>query len=162
MVMRLDLENCCPTLADVHRAGVFTRALEDGGALGGQPPQQRLRTLVRAVLGPQDAEHAQLDLVRSTHQLLDDDPVLLGGQRYFPQLALVNDVQAQETRTFIAFSATERNSFSPSVPPSSASEQRSGCGIMPSTLPRALTMPAMLCIDPLGLEVLVTRPVSSQ
>ena len=61
-----------------------------------------------------------------------------------------------------AVAATDRNSFRPSVPPSSGSAHRSGWGIMPNTLPRALTMPAMLCIEPLGLALLVTRPLASQ
>jgi hypothetical protein len=41
------------------------------------------------------------------------------------------------------------NSAWPSVPPWSASTARSGCGIRPSTLPAALTIPAMSRADPL-------------
>src|SRR3981081_1680067 len=113
------------------------------------------------MLRPQNAEHSELDFVRGPLQLLDDDPVLLGSERYFTQLALVKHLRRQEPRTFIALSATERNSLSPSVPPSSASAQRSGCGIMPSTLPRLFTMPAMLCSEARGLDAGVTRPVGS-
>ena len=41
---------------------------------------------------------------------------------------------------------------SPSADPSSGSTARSGCGIMPSTLPASLTMPAMARMEPLGLH----------
>ena len=46
----------------------------------------------------------------------------------------------------------------PSVPPTTCSQHLSGCGIMPRTLPLALTMPAMLSTEPFGLESGVTRP----
>jgi signal peptidase I len=41
--------------------------------------------------------------------------------------------------------------MAPSAEPSSGSKARSGWGIRPSTLPRALTMPAMSRAEPLGL-----------
>src|SRR5438094_285706 len=47
--------------------------------------------------------------------------------------------------------ASDWKTPSPSVDPSSGSEARSGCGIMPITLPSRFTMPAMSSIDPLGL-----------
>src|SRR4029077_9427836 len=162
MVVGLDLEHRSPALTDIHRSRVLAGSLDHRRAGGRQPAQQRLRALVRTVLRPEHPEHSELDLVGGPLQLLDDDPVLLGGERHLSEASLVHALGRQETRTFIAFAATERNSFSPSVPPSSGSEHRSGCGIMPSTLPRALTMPAMLCVDPLGFALLVTRPLSSQ
>src|SRR5260370_27278870 len=50
----------------------------------------------------------------------------------------------------------------PSALPSSASEQRSGCGIMPRTLRSRLQMPAMLRADPFGFDADVIRPSPSQ
>ncbi len=44
------------------------------------------------------------------------------------------------------------NSPRPSVQPMMSSTWFSGCGIMPSTLPRSLTMPAIECAAPLKLE----------
>ena len=56
----------------------------------------------------------------------------------------------------------ERNIRLPSSLPSRGSQLRSGWGIIPSTLPRSLMMPAMLRAEPLGLEPLVILPASSQ
>ena len=47
--------------------------------------------------------------------------------------------------------ATLSNRPRPSRPPCSASIRFSGCGIMPSTLPASLRMPAMSLMEPLGL-----------
>src|SRR4029077_17588774 len=49
--------------------------------------------------------------------------------------------------------------FIPSVPPSSGPDALSGCGIMPTTLPPALQMPAILPSEPLGLADGETPPV---
>ena len=46
----------------------------------------------------------------------------------------------------------------PSVPPRAASQHRSGWGIMPSTLPRSLIIPAMFSSEPFGLASSVTSP----
>jgi len=126
VVVGFDLEDHGPALADAHRPGVFARSLKDRRPGRGEPPEQGLRALVRAVLRPEHTEHAKLDLVGGSLQLLDDDPVLIRGERDFPKPSLIHRFDAQDTRTFSALSATDRNSFNPSVPPSSASEQRSG------------------------------------
>jgi hypothetical protein len=52
--------------------------------------------------------------------------------------------------------------FIPSVEPRSASEERSGCGIIPRTLRPALQIPAMLSSEPLGLASAVTVPSGVQ
>src|SRR2546423_8361372 len=49
----------------------------------------------------------------------------------------------------------------PSVPPRSASTQRSGCGMSPTTLPSSLATPAIFASDPFGLASSVTTPRSS-
>jgi len=46
----------------------------------------------------------------------------------------------------------ERNITKPSVDPMSASEARSGCGIMPITLRAGFSTPGMFRVDPLGLS----------
>ncbi len=46
--------------------------------------------------------------------------------------------------------------------PRSVSEQRSGCGIRPTTLPSRLQMPAMLRTAPFGFDASVTSPSGSQ
>src|SRR5207302_5704972 len=105
---------------------------------------------------------AQLDLVRLPAQPLDDVQVLLGRQRDLAQLPPVQGDRAHVAAAAAAVRVTDRNSSSPSVPPSAASAQRSGCGIMPSTLPRSLTIPATWCSEPLGLAEGSVRPPGSQ
>lgn len=51
--------------------------------------------------------------------------------------------------------------LNPSVPPSSASAARSGCGIIPNTLRPGLQIPAIFSSEPLGLASAVTRPSRS-
>src|ERR1051326_9044487 len=53
-------------------------------------------------------------------------------------------------------------SFSPSAEPSRLSLERSGWGIIPSTLRPSLQMPAMLSSEPLGLDSAVTSPSREQ
>src|SRR4029078_7335880 len=50
----------------------------------------------------------------------------------------------------------------PSAFPNSSSAERSGCGIMPSTFPSALRMPAILSREPFGLASTVTFPSEVQ
>jgi hypothetical protein len=52
--------------------------------------------------------------------------------------------------------------FIPSVQPSSGSAERSGCGIIPTTLRPGLQMPAMLSREPLGLAAAVISPAGEQ
>ena len=91
VVVRLDLEGDRPAVADVDRAGVLARPHHHPLALGRQPPQQLARVLVGAVLGPEQREHRQLDVVRLAPEQLDDQLVLgvgeaelavLGGDRH--------------------------------------------------------------------------------
>ena len=60
---------------------------------------------------------------------------------------------------FVAIAPTRDSKIlNPSVPPSSGSLERSGCGIIPSTFRPGLQMPAMLSSDPLGLASGVISP----
>src|SRR5207253_9188177 len=59
-------------LAEVENARVLTGPLEDALSLRGQPLQKRCRVLVAAVLGPEQREDGELEMVRvSPQQLLD-------------------------------------------------------------------------------------------
>ena len=80
VVVGLDLEGDRVAVADVDRAGVLARPHHHPLALGRQPPQQLARVLVGAVLGPEQAEHRQLDVVRLAPELLDDQLELGVGQ----------------------------------------------------------------------------------
>ena len=64
VVVALDLERDRLAFAEVDHAGVLARALEHAVAGRGQPPQQRGRVLVAAVLRPQQREDGQLEAVR--------------------------------------------------------------------------------------------------
>ena len=86
VVVGLDLEGDRLAVADVDRAGVLAGPHHHPLALGRQPAQQLARVLVGAVLGPEQAEHRQLDVVRLAPELLDDQLVLGVGQ---PELAVL-------------------------------------------------------------------------
>jgi hypothetical protein len=78
--VRFDLEGDRVPVPDVDRPGVLARPHHDTLALGWQPPEQLAGVLVGAVLGPEQREHRQLDMVgRSAHQL-DYAPVLRLGE----------------------------------------------------------------------------------
>ena len=96
VVVGLDLEGDRVAGADVDGAGVLARPHHHPLALGRQPPQQLARVLVGAVLGPEQAEHRQLDVVRLAPQLLDDQLVLGVGQA---ELAVFGARGGDETPT---------------------------------------------------------------
>ena len=64
MVVRLDLERDRLALAEVEHAGVLARPLQHALAARGQPLQQPRRVLVAAVLGPEQREDRELEVVR--------------------------------------------------------------------------------------------------
>ena len=78
--MRLDLEGDREALAEVEHAGVLARALQDALARGGQPPQERRRVLVAAVLRPEQREDRELEVVRVAAQELPDSVRLPVGE----------------------------------------------------------------------------------
>ena len=71
-------------------------------------------------------------------------------------------VDQHPDQTFVMAAAIDWNTPRPSLLPSSASAQRSGCGIMPRTFRPLLQMPAMLRAEPFGFDWRVTRPSASQ
>src|SRR5262249_41830449 len=99
MVVRLDLEDDRPTLADLHGPCVLARALQDAWARGRKLTQERLRGLVRAVLGPEHTEHAELDTAGLAAQLVDDLHVLVGRQRDLRELATVDQYRLHRSVT---------------------------------------------------------------
>src|SRR4051794_12598303 len=147
MVVGLDLEGDRVAVADVDGAGVLARPHHHPLALGRQPPQQLARVLVGTVLGPEQAEHRQLDVVRVAAQLLADQLELGVGQ---PQLAVLGGLDAHAA-TRPSTAPAPRNSRSPSVEPVSGSTACSGCGISPRTLPASLVTPATSRSDPFEL-----------
>jgi hypothetical protein len=70
--MRLDLERDRLPVAEVEHAGVLTGALKDTFARGRQPFQQRRRVLVAAVLGPEEREDRELEVVRLAFEKIPD------------------------------------------------------------------------------------------
>ena len=79
--MGLDLHDDAHAVADVDGAGVLGAALrEDVRALGGKEAEEGLRVLVAAVLAPEGAEHAELDLVGLAAEALDDEVVFVAGE----------------------------------------------------------------------------------
>ena len=64
VVVRLDLERDRLALAEVEHAGVLARPLQHALARRGQPLQQRRGVLVAAVLGPEQREDRELEVVR--------------------------------------------------------------------------------------------------
>ena len=164
VVVRFDLHHRHPAAANLDRPGVLVAERgEDVLALGGKVVKQRAGVLVAAVLAPERADHAQLNLSRRALKQLAGADVFIAAERDLRQRLVVNRRRRvvvrhrQPQRSMI-----ERQIRLPSSPPSSGSEARSGCGIMPSTLPCSLSSPAMSCSEPLGLASLPTAPSASQ
>src|SRR3954464_7814821 len=151
MVVGFDLEDRCEAVADVDRSGVLSRPLEHLGTFGRQRSQMHARALVTAVLRPHHREDAELRQVRLSPHERDDAFVFVRLDAVTLQCLLIDHAGAN------AFTMDSRMT-SPSVPPSAASQARSGCGIMPTTLRRSLQMPAIACADPFGFESSATSP----
>ena len=80
MVVALDLEADRLALAEVDHARVLTWALEDTFTRRGQSLQEERRMLVPAVLGPEQREDGQLEVVRLALEQLDDARELSVGE----------------------------------------------------------------------------------
>ena len=70
--MRLDLEGDGEALAEVEHTRILAGPLQHALAGRGQPLQQRRRVLVAAVLGPEEREDRQLEVIRVAAQQLPD------------------------------------------------------------------------------------------
>ncbi len=153
VVVRLDLECHRVALPDVDDAGVLADArqqLADLRLLGqlAEPPQVHLAGFVRAVLGPHHAVHREFAAGGATAENLADPRVFVDAQPQLrPRLSLFGTVRGLlDGIGHVATSAvrTEVKKPSPStVGPVRRSIACSGCGIKPTTLPRAFVIPAM-------------------
>ena len=83
MIVRLDLEHCDESVADIHHARVLAGALHHMRAARRQPLQMRAARFVRAVLAPHHAEDAQLGNVRVASQNFLDTRVFVEGKAVF-------------------------------------------------------------------------------
>jgi len=70
--VRLDLERDREPVAEIEDAGVLARPLEDALAAGREAAEERGGVLVPAVLGPQEREDRQLEVVRVAAEELPD------------------------------------------------------------------------------------------
>jgi hypothetical protein len=91
VVVALDLEGDRLALAEVDHARVLARPLKDALTYGGKALQQQRRVLVPAVLGPEEREHRELEVVRVTTEELPDTPVLEVGEAERPVQRLFCD-----------------------------------------------------------------------
>ena len=64
VVVALDLERDREAVAEIEHAGVLARALQHARAARGQPFEEKRRVLVAAVLGPEEREDGELEVVR--------------------------------------------------------------------------------------------------
>jgi hypothetical protein len=72
MVVTLDTQRNRYAIANIDHASVFTWANQHVVGFGGQAFEVNARRFVRAVLGPHDRIHGQLDMVGVSAQDLDD------------------------------------------------------------------------------------------
>jgi hypothetical protein len=80
VVVTLNLEGDCLALAEVDDARVLAGALEDARPARREAAQERRGVLVRAVLGPEEREDCELEVVRLAAEQLADTVELPVGQ----------------------------------------------------------------------------------
>src|SRR5207247_568865 len=153
-------------IAIVPNAGHHT--LHQVGRPGAVHAAEGARALVRAWLGPQAGEHAELLEGGGAPEQRHDPPPLLPREA-----VLVRDLGADRAAHPGADAAgpaaalratqasTERKRRSPSAPPVRCSTACSGCGMSPTTGRSALHKPAMRCSEPLGFASGGGRPARS-
>jgi hypothetical protein len=90
MVVRFDLEDGGEAAADVHSAGVFTRALEHARPSSRQLPEVNAGALVAAVLRPHHREDAEFRDRRLSCEGADDPVVLIVRQSVAFQQCLID------------------------------------------------------------------------
>jgi hypothetical protein len=80
MIVRLDLERNCLAVAEVDDACVLARPLQNAFADRRQALQQRRGVLVAAMLGPEQREDRELEVVRLAFQKTPDSLELAVGE----------------------------------------------------------------------------------
>src|ERR1700690_4436655 len=143
MVVRFHLEDAGIAVSDVYHAGILARSLQHPRRFGWQLAQMDSCRLVGAMLTPHHAEDAEFDKARLAVQQALDAAILLLGQSVFGD-QYRRDLGHDRVSTRLS------NTPRPSVPPSSGSTTRSGCGIRQRTLRFSERMPTMLRDEPLG------------
>src|SRR5262249_47843512 len=120
---------------------------------------------VGAVFAPHHGKDAEFGDVRIAAKDFLDSRVLFGGDAVFGgDFGSYLNFSQGRCHQAIAFAAPTRASTMdlkmtrPSAESSAGSMARSGCGIRPATLRSRLQMPAMLCIEPLGLPATSSDP----
>src|SRR6185295_6093163 len=113
------------------------------------------------VLGPHHREDSQLGQVRLASHERDDAFVLIGLQTVAFENGGVNHRCKARLSAERNAQTMESKITQPSTPPSSASQARSGCGIMPTTLRAPLQSAAIALTDPFGFHASSTRPCGS-
>jgi hypothetical protein len=83
VVVAFHFENGRQPLADIDRAGVLPRAVDDVRRLGREFGQVSAARLVGTVLAPHDREHAQFGDVRRAAELFERQIVLVAGKAEF-------------------------------------------------------------------------------
>ena len=158
MVMALHLEDRGQPFADIDDTGVLARAADHPGRFRRQAPQPFARRFIGAMLAPHHRENAELGDVGLAPQNIDHLAVFFRAQPMAgDDVGWVGDIGRHQPSA----STSPSNMARPSVPVRRASASRSGWGIMPSTLPASLVIPAILAKDPLGLAAAVTSPLAS-
>ncbi len=84
MVVTFDAHRDCEAVADVDDSRALTRTDEHPRRLGGKTTEMHARRLVRAVLGPHDGIHRELEVGRLPVQLGDDHIELVVGHAELP------------------------------------------------------------------------------
>ena len=160
VIVALDLHHDREAVANIHGAGVlFAGADEDLGALAGQAAEERAGVLVAAMLAPHAADDPQFHRVGRTVQEIGGEVVFVAGQSDFAEGFVAGRLVGRGNRHAPVTARSDSQIARPSSPPSAGSEARSGWGIMPTTLRRALQIPAMSSTDPLGLASGSRSPV---
>ena len=157
VVVGFHLEDGGQVVADGDDAGVLARAVDDPGGLGGERAEVDSARFVGAVLGPHDAEDAELgEAGRAAHDG-EDAGVFVGAEAELAGEGLVGFHHAWAIKA-----ARPVNMGRPSVPPRSGSIRSSGCGMRPMVRRLGERMPAMWRWLPLGLAASVSAPCGSQ
>jgi hypothetical protein len=97
VVVALDLERDCLTPAEIDDAGVLAGALEDPLARRREALEEEGRVLVAAVLGPEEREDGELEVVRRSPQELADPSELGVGEAEFAVERFLRD-EAQRAK----------------------------------------------------------------
>src|SRR5262245_4560487 len=164
VIVALHLEHAGKPVADIDDPGIFTGPLDDPRAPGRQRAQMNFRGFVRAVLVPHGRKNAKFGERGFAADEFQDSVVFVRleavlGDKLGSNADIIRD-HGYAARS--SASVSPANNPRPSVGPIAASTWFSGCGIMPSTLPRSFRMPAIALIAPLWFQFGSIMPSGEQ